>query len=203
MLAVERTAELAGHEERVADGGGLTGEDAVGETLDGERADEGAVRAAADVAADDAQAGLGRGASRPMGEVGQPRRIDVGADHEGEQSIGGHGSGRGEIAEVAIHQLGARADPVASGIEVSSQDHRVDRARADGAATSVRQVRAIAAGAFGEGRRGFGERLHHATDEFFLGQLGDRTVRDGGEGSHGLRAWRRSGPVSTRVSSRR
>ena len=184
MLAVERATKLAGHEERVARGGGLAGQDAVGEALDRERAEERTVGAAADISADDAQARLGGGASGTMGEVGQPRRIDVRSDHQRQQGVGGHGARRGQVAQVAVHQLGAGADAVAGRVEVASQDHRVDRAGADGAAARRREVGAIAAGTFREGRGGVGEGLHHATDDLFFGQLRDRAVRQTREGAH-------------------
>ena len=53
VLALERTSKLSSDEEYITDGTHLAREDAVGETLDGKCADEGAVRAAADVATHD------------------------------------------------------------------------------------------------------------------------------------------------------
>ena len=69
VLAVEGAAELARDEERIAGGAGLAGQDAVREALDCERPEERTVGAAADVAADDTQAGLGGGTSGAMGDM--------------------------------------------------------------------------------------------------------------------------------------
>lgn len=98
VLAVNRTAELAGDKKGIARLAGPPGQDAVRETLDGERRRKGTSRGATNIAADYRESGLGGGPPGTMGKINQPRRVYVGPDEKGKETVRRAGTGGGQVA---------------------------------------------------------------------------------------------------------